>query len=204
MKKDYILGILFFGSIWGLSEAMLGGFLYRTGTPYSSIPLTVVAFMILTIAKLYLPRGGSAIFIGSVAMFYKFLNTPFFACHLLAIFLLGTSYELVFGFFKMKNKSIAACVATYAGYILFALTITYVFRYHYWTAGGFSKILRYVGLSGTIAGLANFIAVPIVHNVGRTLKRRTINPFEFKSKLATSGVSLITFLIWFAGTVRWF
>ena len=87
MRKDYLLGILFFGSLWGICEVSLGGFLYNFPSLSASIPLTIIAFTILTIAKIYLPYRWSATLIGSIAMLYKFLNLPFFACHILGIFL---------------------------------------------------------------------------------------------------------------------
>jgi len=204
MKRDYLLGVLFFGSLWGASEAILGGFLYRANIPSASIPLTIIAFIILTIAKLYLPQKGSATIIASIAMLYKFLNTPFFACHLLAIFLLGLSYDLVFHLSKIKSKALLGLLATYLGYIFFALTITYIFRYHYWIGESLPKIIRYVGISGTLAALFNSIAVPVSFNLGGAIKRRAINPFEFKSRLATGSITLITLTLWVFGLAGWF
>jgi len=204
MRKDFLLGILFFGSLWGVLEASLGGYLYQNHIPYASIPLTIIAFIILTIAKVYFPKGYSATFIACVAMLYKFLNTPFFGCHLLAIFLLGLSYDLVSSLFKIKTKALIGLLATYLGYMLFAFTITYIFRYHYWIEEGLPRIVRYVGISGTLAALANFIAVPLSFNLGQSLKQRTINPFEFKSRLATGSISLITFTLWLLGVTRCF
>ena len=203
MKKGYWLGILFFSSLWGSSEVMLGDFLYRSNFPLASVPLTIIAFIILTIAKIYLPQRGSATFIASIAMLYKLLNAPFFACHLLAIFLLGVSYDLVFSSPKIKSKAILGLVATYFGYTLFAFIITYIFRYHYWIGEGFVKIVRYVGIGGTLAALANSVAVPISFNLGQRLKEGMINPFEFNSRLATGSVSLITITLWFLGLARW-
>ena len=82
MKKDYILGVLFFSGLWGLSEAALGGALYSAKVPCSSIILTLVAFGILAVSRTYLPQKGTATLIGLFAMLFKFLNSPFFACHL--------------------------------------------------------------------------------------------------------------------------
>lgn len=203
MKKDFILGVVFFGSLWGISEVLLGGFLYRNHVSHASVPLTIIGFIVLTIAKIYFPQRTSATSIGSIAMLYKFLNTPFFACHLLAIFLLGLSYDLVHRMFKIKSKALFGLIATYLGYMLFALTITYIFQYYYWTEEGLPRILRYVGVSGTLAAFANFIAVPLSFNVGHILKQKTINPFAFTSPLATGSVSLITLAIWFLGVARW-
>ena len=206
MKRGFLLGALFFGSLWGLSEAGLGGPLYRDYSLLflAPVPLTIIAFMILTVAKIYLPQKYSATFIGSIAMLYKFLNAPFFGCHLLAIFLLGLSYDLVLNFFKIKSKAMLGLVATYLGFILFALTITYVFRYRYWATEGLPRILRYVGISATLAAIANFAFVPIGFKLGQMLKKSLVNPFEFKSRLATGSVSLITLTIWFLGIARCF
>jgi len=203
MRKDYLLGVFFFGSLWGCSEAVLGGFLYGRHIDHSSVPLTVVAFMILTVAKLYFPQRFSATLMGSVAMLYKFLNTPFFACHLLAIFLLGLSYDLVFSAFRIKNKAIVGLAATYLGYILFGFAITYVFRYRYWITEGLPKILYYVGTSGTMAAFANFIAVPLSFRFGVSLKSRIVNPFEVKSRLALGSLSFVILALWALNVIAW-
>jgi len=69
MKKDYILAILFFSGLWGISEAVLGDALYRADIPYASVPLIVVSFIILTFARVYFPQTGTAVLIGALAMF---------------------------------------------------------------------------------------------------------------------------------------
>ncbi|MFH1848326.1 MAG: hypothetical protein ABH825_03820 [Candidatus Omnitrophota bacterium] len=204
MKKDYLLGILFFGSLWGLSEAALGGFLYGNHIRGASISLTVIAFMIMTFAKVYMPQKGSLIFVSATAMLYKFLNTPFFACHLLAVFLLGVAYEIAISVFKIKNRSLLGFLATYMGYALFAVIITYVVRYHYWAGAGSSKLIDYVGIKGTLASLGNAICVPLSFMAASTLNERAINPFTFRSRFATAGVSLITLVIWIGGAAKWF
>jgi len=153
MKKNFILGCLFFGSVWGLSEVVLGGILYNYDVPYASVPLTVIAFIVITIGKIYLPQKISATVMGSIAMLYKFFNAPFFACHLLAIFLLGFSYDLIAHVFKVKSKALLGFLATYAGHILFAVIVTYVVQYSYWAEEGLPRILRYVGISGTLAAV---------------------------------------------------
>ena len=204
MKKGYFLGILFFSALWGASEAVLGGIFYRAHLPHASVPLTVIAFIILSIARVYLPQKGSSTLIASIAMLYKFVNTPFFACHLLAIFCLGLSFDLVFGFSRFKNKAVSGLIATYLGYIIFALTITYVFRYRYWIAEGISKIVRHVGISGTMASVANAVLVPYAFSLGKILKERTTNLFKLKPAFAGGSLLLITAGLWIMGVVRCF
>jgi hypothetical protein len=170
MKKEYILGILFFGSLWGLSEVVLGGLLYRLGTPHASVYLTVIGFSILTVARVYLPGRGLLSMIAAFAMLYKFMDTPFFACHLLGILLLGVCYDLFFNVLKVKNRSVGAVLAIYVGYSLFALMITYVFRYSYWVEAGGSKVVNHIFIGGTLAALGCALAVPLSHKFGQWLQ----------------------------------
>ena len=71
MKKEYILGILFFGGLWGISEAVLGDALYSANVPYASVPLTVIGFILMAIAQVYLPQKGTATLIAGFAMLYR-------------------------------------------------------------------------------------------------------------------------------------
>ncbi len=196
--KKYLLAVLFFGGLWGISEALLGGALYRAHIPYASSLLTVIAFVILTAGRAYLPIKGSSIFIGSAAMLFKFLNRPFFACHLLAILLLGLSYELLFDLSK-KNKALFGLTATYLGYLLFSVIITYVVRYHFWVEGGLPRILRYVGLSGSIAALANFFLVPVSFRLFSPLAELP----QSRPRLAGS-LSFVTILLWTLAVTKCF
>ena len=127
MKKQHVVAILFFSGIWGVSESILGGAIYAANIPYASIPLTIIALITLAVAHVYLPQKGTACLIAAFAMLYKFMNTPFFACHLLGILLTGICFDVFFSVFKLKNKSLSAAGATYLSYITFALMITYVF-----------------------------------------------------------------------------
>ena len=113
MKKEYILALLFFGALWGVSEAVVGDALYRANVPYASVPLTAVGLVVMTIARVYYPQTGTATLIAACAMLYKFLNVPFFACHLLGILLTGMCYDLFFAIFKVKSRAFSAAAATY-------------------------------------------------------------------------------------------
>lgn len=207
MIKDYVLGILFFSGLWGISEAVLGGALYRAHVPYASAPLTVIGLVILTFARVYFPRKGTATLIAGLCMLYKFLNAPFFACHLLGIVLLGICYDLLFGIGAMKNRSLSAAATAYLSNGLFALMITYVFRYEYWVQGGLSKFLGHVGIGGSIAALAGAVLVPASFRLGERLKARLTMPFALRFKLAAGSISMATMALWFFGIaafiVKW-
>ncbi len=196
MKKEYILGVLFFSGLWGVSEAVLGGALYRADVPYASILLTVIGFIILTFSRVYFPQKGTATLIAACAMLYKFLNAPFFACHLLGILLMGACYDLVFSVFRIKNKPLCAAAAAYLSYTLFALMITYAFRYDHWVQAGFSKVLHHIGISGSIAALWCAVFVPLSFHLGKKLKARFAAPFRVRLQLALGSVSVVTAGLW--------
>jgi len=199
MKRDYILGILFFSGLWGISEAVLGGALYGSGVRFASVFLTVIAFSILAFAKVCLPRKGTATLIAALAMLYKFLNAPFFACHLLGIVLIGLSFDLFFSLFKLKSRAFSAAAAVYLSYILFALMITYIFRYDYWAQGGFSKLLSHIGIGGSVAALCCAVFVPVCFRLAQRFKAGCEAPFTFRWRLVPGAFSAITTGLWVFG-----
>ena len=199
MKKETVLGILFFSGIWGISEAVLGGLLYRVGVPHASVALTIIAFIVLTFARVYFPQKGMAALIAVFAMLYKFMNAPFFACHMFGILLTGICYDMFFSVFKIKNKSICAAAAVYVNYILFALMMTYLFRYEYWAQAGLIKVLSYIGVGGSIAALGAAVFVPLSFRFGEKLKAKYGIPFGLQLRLAAGGISIATMVIWIFG-----
>jgi hypothetical protein len=202
MKKEYILGILFFSGLWGISEAVLGDALYSANVPYASVPLTVIGFVLMAIASVYFPQKGTAILVAACAMLYKFLNVPFFACHLLGILLMGVCYDLFFNVFKIKNWSVSAIAAVYLNYLLFALMITYVFRYEHWVQSGIVKILRHVGISGSIVALSCAILIPASLHFGQRIKTNFSRFFSMKMQFIPGSVLVITIGLWIFSIVE--
>jgi hypothetical protein len=196
MKKEYILGVLFLGGLWGISEAVPGDSLYRAAVPYASVPLTIIGFIVMSTAKVFFPQKGTATLIAACAMLYKFLNVPFFACHLLGILLMGICYDLFFSVFKIKSRSLSAAAAVYLNYALFALMITYVFRYEHWVQAGFAGVLRHVGISGSIAALGCAVFVPLCFRLGERLKANFVTPFNLRLQLVPGGVLVATVGLW--------
>jgi len=201
MNKDYILGILFFSGLWGISEAALGGALYRAQVPYASVPLTVIGFTILTFACIYLPQKGTATLIAALAMLYKFLNTPFYSCHLLGILLIGVCYDLFFHILPIKNRSLCSAAAVYLNYAAFALLITYVFGYEHWVQAGFVKVLRHIGIHGSMTALACSVLVPLSYRLSEKLKSLYDRPFVVRLELAPGGVMVLTVALWLFGVI---
>jgi len=204
MKKEYILAILFFSGLWGMLEAVLGGALYHADVPYASVPLTIIGFIILTFARIYFPQKGTATLIAACAMLYKFLNAPFFACHLLGIFLMGMCYDLFFNVFRIRNKLLSAAAATYLSYALFALLVTYIFRYGYWTQAGIISVLGHVGIGGSIAALGCAVLVPLSFRLGEYFKTNFVTPFKLRLQLAPASISVLAIGLWLFSIVAYF
>jgi hypothetical protein len=204
MKKEYILGILFFSGLWGISEAVLGNVLYRADVPFASVSLTVIGFIILTFACIYFPQKGTAMLIAGFAMLYKFLNEPFFACHLLGIFLMGVSYDLLFNVLKMRKSFLSSALVAYLSYASFAVLITYIFRYSTWIQGGFMKVLRHIGINGSMAALGCAVLLPLSFHLAQKLKATLPVPFNVQLRLAPVGVSVFTIGLWIFGVMMYF
>jgi hypothetical protein len=196
MKREQIVGVLFFGGLWGVSEATLGDALYRAGVPHASIPLTVIGLVILTCARAYLPHAGLATVIASCAMLYKFLNTPLFGCHLLAIFLIGVCYDIFFNIARIKNKGLAAALTAYGSNASFALIITYLVRYDHWVQGGFTKVLSHIAIGGSVVAAICFFVVPMAGRLGERAAAKAAEPFRWQSSLLAKGIAGLTATIW--------
>jgi len=203
MKKEHILALLFFGALWGISEAVLGDVLYRANVPYASVPLTAIGFVVMTVARIYYPQVGTATLIAACAMLYKFLNVPFFACHLLGILLTGMCYDLFFAVLKIRNRSISAAAATYLSYAFFAFMMLYLFRYEHWVQGGFAKMVYHVGVSGTLAALACAVLVPVSARFGDRLGTALRAPFKLRPNLVPGSVLAITAGLWIFGVAAY-
>jgi hypothetical protein len=201
MRREHILVVLFLGGLWGLSEATLGNALYSARVPYASVPLTVVGFMILTVAREWFPRPGTATLIAALAMLYKFLNAPFFACHLLGIVLMGASYDVFFHALQKRATWLVAGLATYGSYAAFALMITYVARYDYWVQGGFPRILQHVGIDGSMAAIACAVVVPLVLRYGERFRAVAPALSAGRASLVPRALTGVTAAVWVLGIV---
>ena len=112
---------------------------------------------------------------------------------------MGVCYDVVFGLFKGRNLSLCAAAAAYINYALFALMITYVFRYSYWIEGGFGKVFEHIAIAGTMAAVGSAVFVPLSFRLAQRLKARVAMPFNLRFQLASGGVSLITSALWIFG-----
>lgn len=165
--------LFLFGSIWGINEVFLGEILYRNEVQNSSVILTVMALFLLAMSRGMINKPGSSALIGIFAVLFRLANTAPSYCHLLGIFLLGAAFD-VFSSLLIKNKEhaplrwgAAGILSAFVNNALFALLITYVFRYEYWVAGGFSKVFHHIFISGSITTVTAALLVPLGFVAGK-------------------------------------
>lgn len=63
-----------FGALWGLVEISLGSVFHAIKLPITGMMLSVIGVMTASIGRLFVPRRGSTIFIGIIAMVLKLFS----------------------------------------------------------------------------------------------------------------------------------
>ncbi|MCJ7435520.1 MAG: hypothetical protein MUO77_18715 [Anaerolineales bacterium] len=63
-----------FGALWGLVEISLGSVFHAINLPLSGMMLSIIGVMVASIGRLFVPRRGSTIFIGIIAMVLKLFS----------------------------------------------------------------------------------------------------------------------------------
>ncbi len=198
MSKRNILLILFFGSLWGFSEVFLGKALYSSNIHYPGVILSILALGILGIAYALIQKAGAMALIAVVATIFRLVNAGPFFCHLLAIFSLGVGFDIVMKLIKERKFNwLSGALSAWLGYALFGFLITYVFRYHYWIAFGLPKVIKYIGIEGSLAALGSAITVMMGYRIGENFTRF----FNSKPKSAYIGAIGFTLSFWILGAL---
>jgi hypothetical protein len=63
-----------FGALWGLVEISLGSVFHAIDLPMTGMALAVIGVMVAAIGRLFVPKRGSTIFIGVIAMVLKLFS----------------------------------------------------------------------------------------------------------------------------------
>ena len=202
-KFNNWLWILLFGSLWGVSEVVVGEALFGNRVPYASVWLTTWAFFVLAAGRGILNKPGSSAAIGAVTVIFKLATASPFFCHLLAIFILGLTFD-VFSTLLMRNErnifwksSVSGVFGIYSGRALFALAGTYIIHWEFWTAGGVKNIIGHVLVGGSIAALLALMVVPLGYWIGVNWGTKV----EFSHRWAFACmIATLTFL-WTLGSI---
>lgn len=198
--RKYLLWILFFGSLIGLSETLIASF----SMPYRSVILSSITILILSIARIQIPKFGTSFLIIAIAIFFKINNfgvyscSPnFLLCGPTAMILLGISYEVFATLFIKKNSLKYLNLLMICGFTaivtfsLFALMNTFILKT--WDT---TRLTEYIfiksSLTAVVSGAISLLALYLMKTfkVESTAK---YNPYIVNSILGSVVITLWVF-----------
>ena len=179
-----IVGIVLFGSIWGLVEATLGGFLHLTHFAYKGAITGGIGMSIMATFVVVYGRPKFVFFIAAIAALFKLLSAviygqPIFAPFVVnpasAILLEGLALSLVVSLlFKGFESSIkmrigAGVAAGYLSIILYGVLASAVGMGN-WASWGLAERLSSVFANGTGLAIVGTCLLLLGHLVGTKLR----------------------------------
>jgi hypothetical protein len=69
-----LASIAVFGTLWGISEISLGSVLKSLNVPFSGAVLAAIGLTIALVGRVFVPKKGSTLFIGVIAMLLKLFS----------------------------------------------------------------------------------------------------------------------------------
>jgi hypothetical protein len=179
-----IIGILVFGSIWGLLEATLGGFLNMIIFPNKGAIMGGIGMAIMGVALAIYRKPAMLPGIGIVAASFKWLNAwllfvPVSAIHIvnpaMAIFLESLVFSLVVTFlmYRMdKNVYVGAWAAFLAGLIsvtAYGYFSVYIMHAPLFERMAVSSVPEFIASHGVIQAVFFGMLAPLGYLVGKKL-----------------------------------
>ena len=195
--------LLLFGSLWGVAEVFGGEALFKDRVPYADVWLAAWALFVLAVARGIINKPGTSTVTGAFASVYKAVCAAPFFCHILAIFLLGLAFDVTSTLLMKRERkisyrcSLSGAVSAYGGYALFALIITYLVRYEYWTVGGLAKVLHHIFVSGSFAAMTAVVVVPLGYWIGVNGEEAA----ELRPRWTYAGALAALIILWALGSV---
>lgn len=198
--------LLFFGALWGMNEVVAGGIYYSEDRAQGSLWLVAFALFVLASARAVLPYPGTSTALGAVVALFKLVNGDPFFCHLLGIFCMGLAFDLVATLVLKEGRAriprifragLAGLFSVYLGHGLFALLITYVFRYEFWVSEGISKVLHHAFVAGSLAGLAAACSGVLGFEAGRKVKDYAV----LRPQWIYAGAVVASMILWALGSI---
>ena len=202
---DLIIGILVFGSLWGLSEVALGGVLKTAGFPYRSGLLTGIGMAVMAMALAVSKKPLVPIGVGAVAVLVGLLVVP--VLHLspmckanssLALILESGTLTLAAALIAGRTgKSVFGRVATGGSAALLASVAFYFAGTHFapcayllsFTPGSF------VVKEGLVWAAFSAILLPAGYSAGERLAENRLTVLTNRSALY-SGSSFVVAVCW--------
>lgn len=198
----HLMVVLLAGSIWGMVEALGGGFLYARGIGGASILLSTAGLAVLALARFLTPVAGTSLAVVGVALVYRWLNVGYFPCHLGGIFCFGAVFEILasgLGSARLRRRAYQMLLGGGTGVLAFAVfagVMTWGVKDAFW-AGHMDKVARHL-MSGLVVGLAGAGLTPLLAVAGRRLDPRLEKAVRARP-LASLGLGAAALLVFWFG-----
>jgi hypothetical protein len=214
-NMKFFAAILVFGSLWGISECLIGSLLRDANLPAGALMTGIFALGLMTLSRVNIRRPGMQAGMGLVAGSLRILN-PFggcFLCSAIAIMAEGILFDLLWTGFGLDNKDtrtmlnqasfgVSASYIVYIGGYFVTQILTPVFSSAGFYFENLLAFLPQILASGLLAALIGVITVPAMCMVSKldiTVKDRLYYPI-------TLGVSAVCWIIVITNTIfiLWF
>ena len=179
-----VIGILVFGSIWGLVEATMGGALHLIHVPYKGAITGGIGMSIMAAFVVIYRRPGLVFWIGAIAVLFKplsaliygqFIFSPFVVNPASAILLEALAFSVVVSLvFKGYESSIkmrigAGVAAGYLSIILYGVLASAAGMGN-WASWGLAERVSSVFANGTGLAIVGTCLLLLGHLVGTKLR----------------------------------
>jgi len=176
-KKKLLLGIIFFGSIWGGLEVLGIEIMRITDFGLRAPILALIGMIVLMTARVIFPKPGSTALIGLVAAGFKFLGlSNILFCQIAAVIGQAIIFDLGFSFLEKRewlSKKLllgtSGIILSYINFTVFSFSQAYIFMNSWWTNRGPMGLLEWIFTDGTYAAVFSFFGIIISANLGKSL-----------------------------------
>lgn len=175
IDRKFIVGIIVFGSLWGLAECIIGSLLRDFNFPAGAIMTGVFAIGLMTFSRTTFRQPGMQTGIGLVAGALRFFN-PFggcFICSAIAIMGEGLLFDLIWTGFSLDQKkthtlTIQTSIGITSAYLVYVggYIVTQILTPVVSSAGFYLEnlivFIPQILASGLLAALLGIMSVPAV------------------------------------------
>ncbi len=199
--KRNFLWIIFFGSLIGLNETLIGSFSF----PYRSVILSSITLIILSLARLKIPKKGTSILIMLIAILFKInssgvhsCTTNMLLCGPTALLLIGIAYEIFVSLFISKTtfkylNLVLTCSATsIVAFSMFAVMNTYIIRV--WDT---SRLFEYIFIKAILTAIISSAISMFGLYLVRTFEKEIF--LRLNSLVINSILSVVIIAFWLFG-----
>ncbi len=159
-KLNYLL-VLLFALIIGFSERFIGSL----HMPYGSVVLNTIIILVLSIARIVVPKKGTSLLIVSIAILFKIYSLGLSNCTTnvllggpAALMMIGLFYEIFANvltsdtFFRYTDFLIVCILTVYAAFSVFGFMNIFILKT--WDT---SRLMQYIFIRGTITAIVSGI-----------------------------------------------